>query len=189
MAEEAEHQLVLAGAENYQLDNRLVRPVLSKVFTAGPRRAAVAQLLPITLSYMQGQLAKHIDWVTIGRGNKIVRRGVDKDLVRLLLEKTGDWKEFRSAAGVIMTPTLRPDGSLLVSEGYDPETALILMCPPKIPAVPDAPSRKEGLAAIRRVATLFDEFPFKDEPSRAVAVSDVVTAVVRPSSSVRPPML
>jgi putative DNA primase/helicase len=181
MAEEAEHQLVLAGAKIYQLDSRLVRPVLSRVSTASDRNAEVAQLLPVTLSYMQGQLTKHIDWVTLDKENNIVQRGVDKDLARLLLEKTGDWKEFLPVAGVIMTPTLRPDGSLLISEGYDPKTELILMCPPQIPDVPETPSREQGLAAIGRVATLFDEFGFKDEQSRAVALSDVVTAVVRPS--------
>jgi putative DNA primase/helicase len=53
------------------------------------------------------------------------------------------------------------------------------MCAPEIPAVPETPSREQGSAAIGRVATLFDEFAFKDEPSRAVALSDVVTAVVR----------
>jgi putative DNA primase/helicase len=181
MAEEAEHQLVRAGADIYQLDDRLVRPVLSGVSAANNRKAAVAQLLPVTLSYMQGQLAKYIDWGTLGKQNNIVDRGVDKDLVRLLLEKTGDWKEFRPVAGVIMTPTLRPNGTLLVEQGYDPETELILMRPPEIPSVPETPSRNEGLAAIRRVAGLFDEFAFKDEASRAVALSDVVTAVVRPS--------
>jgi hypothetical protein len=181
MAEEAEHQLVRAGAEIYQLDNTLVRPVLSRVSTASSRQAAVAQLLPITQAYMQGQLAKHLDWVARDKEDNVVGRGVDKDLVRLLLEKTGDWKEFRSVAGVIMTPTLRPDGTLLVDEGYDPKTQLILMCPPEIPPVPETPSREEGLAAFQRVAKLFEEFAFKDEPSRAVALSDVVTAVVRPS--------
>jgi hypothetical protein len=99
----------------------------------------------------------------------------------LLLEKAGDWKEFRPVAGVIMTPTLRPNGTLLVKEGYDPETELILMRPPVIPLVSESPTREEGLAAIRRVAELFEEFAFKDEASRAVALSDVVTAVVRPA--------
>lgn len=180
MAEEAEHQLVRAGAEIYQCDNRLVRPVLSRVPAAG-RTAAVAQLLPVELPYMQGQLAQHIDWLKLDKDGNLIGRGVDKDLVRLLLEKPGDWKEFPPVAGVIMTPTLRPDGSLLLREGYDPQTQLILMCPPAIPSIPETPSREEGLAAIQRVARLFDEFPFTDEASRAVALSDVVTAVVRPS--------
>ena len=51
---------------------------------------------------------------------------------KLILNRFGQWK-FPAVVGLITTPTLRPDGSLLADPGYDPVTRLILAAPPPIP--------------------------------------------------------
>ena len=78
-----------------------------------------------------------------------------------------------------MAPTLRPDGTLLLEEGYDPATGLILMSPPVMPIIPGKPTREEGLAALTLLDGLLEEVAFVDEPSRSVALSELITPTVR----------
>jgi hypothetical protein len=72
MADDAEHHLVRAGAEIYQLDNRLVRPVQGKVSAANNRQAAVAQLLPVTPSYLRSG-GRHRCWFQQLRSSSATR--------------------------------------------------------------------------------------------------------------------
>ena len=68
----------------------------------------------------------------------------------MLLTRYGDWK-FQAIAGVISTPTLRPDGTILSEPGYDPATQLLLIDPPPMPVIPEQPT-KDGCARRAQVA-------------------------------------
>jgi hypothetical protein len=88
--------------------------------------------------------------------------------------------------GVIATPTMRPDVSLLLKQGYDPATRLLLIEPPKMPEIPNQPTRDDALKALALLEDLISESPFDDEPSRAVALSGLITPVVRGAFAVAP---
>jgi hypothetical protein len=70
------------------------------------------------------------------------------------------WERVPVLTGVIHTPLLRPDGSLLAEPGYDEATGLLYLPPPgQDPvAVPERPSRQDAEAAASRVWTLFRDF-------------------------------
>ncbi len=57
------------------------------------------------------------------------------EMTGALLAREGQWR-VPPVAGIITTPTLRPDGSLLTVAGYDPTTGFIS---PWIPASPCRP--------------------------------------------------
>ena len=71
------------------------------------------------------------------------------DAAQVLLKRFGDW-DFPEIAGIITTPTLRPDGTILQAAGYDPATQLLLIDPPAMPDIPDRPPRDDALAALNR---------------------------------------
>ena len=58
-------------------------------------------------------------------------------------------------------------------------TRLILMDPPPMPAIPKYPNRDNALAVLALLDDLLDEFPFADIASRSVALSALITPVVR----------
>ena len=66
-------------------------------------------------------------------------------LVDIILASRGDWA-FPVVRGVLTTPTLRPDGSLLTEPGYDPVQPLLSRFPSNLvlPEIPDAPTRAEA---------------------------------------------
>jgi putative DNA primase/helicase len=92
-------------------------------------------------------------------------------------------------AGVISTPTMRPDGSLLTKLGYDEETRLLLIEPPEMPDIPDAPTRDDALKAVQQIEDLLTEFPFIDETAKAVALAAIITPIVRGAFLVSPMFL
>jgi phage gp37-like protein len=101
------------------------------------------------------------------------------------LARVGEWG-FPVVAGIITTPTMRPDGSLLTQPGYDAATRLLLVEPSPMPAIPDAPTREDALVALDRLEGLLAEFPLVDDVARAVALSALITPVVRGAFPVAP---
>ena len=83
--------------------------------------------------------------------------------------------------GVITCPTIRPDGSLLRSPGYDRATGLYATFDPALfPAPPERLAQSDAQEAYQFLAeTVFEEFPFATETDRATAVAALITGVLR----------
>ena len=88
--------------------------------------------------------------------------------------------------GVITTPTLRPDGSLLHKGGYDTTTQLYHLPSLELPDLPDRPSREQALAALALLTDLLAEFSFVGRLDRAVALAGILTVLVRGSLQTAP---
>jgi putative DNA primase/helicase len=80
--------------------------------------------------------------------------------------------------GVINAPTLRRDGSLLCEEGYDAKTGLLLLNAPPV-SIKMKPTRADAEAAIETLRGLISETPFVDAAGRAVALSLILTIILR----------
>jgi hypothetical protein len=112
--------------------------------------------------------------------------------VRVILASERRWR-FPHVSGVITTPTLRPDGSLLADPGYDPETELYLSPGFQIPPIPEHPTKDQALAALRLLIDLLSEFSFKriggeheKRLNRSVALSGLLTPLIRGSLPTAP---
>lgn len=89
--------------------------------------------------------------------------------------------------GIINCPTLRADGSILDLPGYDAQTGL-LFDPQEVrfSALPRDPDRDMALRALAYLKDLISTFPFVAEGDRAVALSAILTALVRRSLPTAP---
>ena len=83
-------------------------------------------------------------------------------------------------------PTLRHDGTILSQPGYDPATGLLLVCKPVLPPMPEQPTRDDAVAALDLLLGLLDEYPFVSDVDRSVALSALITPVVRGAMMVAP---
>jgi hypothetical protein len=86
-----------------------------------------------------------------------------------------------SLTGIIETPILRPDGSLLETPGYDPTTQLLYRPPPgfTVPELPAAPSRQDLATALTLLEEPLEGFPFVDAASRANTLALLLTPILR----------
>jgi putative DNA primase/helicase len=107
-------------------------------------------------------------------------------VVEMILGMAERWK-FPSLAGVVRTPTLRPDMSLLDQSGYDAATGLFAdFGNLKLPRIAEQPTRREAETAVALLLRAYSGFPFVDPRDRAAAVAAMVTAVIRAALDVAP---
>jgi hypothetical protein len=181
-----ERAIIAEGMSVYGRGQSLVRPIVEDVEASDGRRTKVAQLVRIEANYMRDLLCRCADWVKFNvRKNENVPTDPPFDVAQVILHRYGEW-QFPSVAGVMTTPTMRPDGSLLLTEGYDSATRLILMHPPEMPPIPESPTYEDGCRTLALLDGLLKEFPFADAASRSVALSALITPVVRGAFAVTP---
>lgn len=173
--------LVKTGVQIYSRAGSLCRPVIDEVPAAKGRMTTVARMSPLTTVSLADMTARAMrvhkydaraeDWIDI---NPPV------EMTATLLSREGRWK-VPAVAGIITTPTLRPDGSILNRPGYDPATRLYLALDPgfEMPTLMARPDRKEALAALAFIKELLAGFPFVSDADMAVALSGILTALVR----------
>ncbi|MBE7186049.1 MAG: hypothetical protein INR68_16755 [Methylobacterium mesophilicum] len=186
IATAAEEALIAADAPFFVRGEQLVRPVTDELPASHGRRTKVARLSQVGVATMIDRLSRCAIWLKWdARSKKHVPADPTPKVAEIMLARDGEWT-FRKLAGVITTPTLRPDGTILSQPGYDEATQLLLLDPPAMPDIPPRPSRKHAEAALRCLDGLLEEFPFVDDASRSVALSALITPVVRGAVSVTP---
>ena len=127
-ATDAEANLIEAEVPIYRQASRLVHPVTEEVPAADGRKTRSAALHEVSEPYLRDLLCRHMGWQKWDVRKKEDEIGerwreVDppNDVVKTMLARAGEWKFF-ATIGIISTPTMRPDGSLLTDEGYDEAT-------------------------------------------------------------------
>jgi hypothetical protein len=171
--------LIAAGVPFYAHAEEIKRPVVDEVEATKGRKAKVARFASVTTDAMRDWLSRIARWERFNERKKdYTPTDPPRDVAATILSRSGEW-QFLRAVGVITTPTLRPDGTILSIPGYDPVTRMVLTNPPVMPAIPEEPTRDMAIAALQLLNNLLEEFPFTDEPGRAVALSELITPVVR----------
>ena len=86
---------------------------------------------------------------------------------------------FPLLEGIVCSPTLRPDGSMLDQPGYDASTGLYLdLNGTTFPPVPDAPTFDEARSALGRLAEVFQDFLFAVRDPRQTTTNPYFSAVL-----------
>jgi putative DNA primase/helicase len=187
-ADEAEQALIEAGFPIFVRAGALVSPISEEVPAAKNRKTIIVRLRRLSVDAIIDSLSQCADFQRFGeRSKKWVSIDPPERVARIVLAREGAGK-FPQVAGVTTTPTLRPDGSVLADPGYDPSTRLYLALDPrsKLPKMADAPSRADAVDAVKMLCELISGFPFVSRVDRAVALSGLMTAVLRGALSVAP---
>ena len=188
IATAGETALLMSGSPVFQRGKALVRPVVTEVPAAHGRTTLAAGLDAITLHGMIDLLAQTAEWQSFDkRSGEWVDADPPAQVALVMLSRTGQWT-FPRIAGVITTPTLRPDGTLLRMSGYDPATRLFHYEDTSLDlsTLSANPSRADAECALDLLNGLLREFPFVGPVDRAVALSGMITPVVRGAISVAP---
>jgi hypothetical protein len=122
---------------------------------------------------------------------KTVPKNASAELCARMLEDDTRWRH-PYLFGTIEAPTLRRDGTVLDSPGYDKKTGLFFDPGETVfPKVPPRLTRDDGLTAIKRIEELLCDFPFQDAPgyegvSLSVALGAILTGPVRRTLDIAP---
>jgi putative DNA primase/helicase len=185
IVDEAEAALIAAGGfDIYQRDAVMVRPVMHRLPAAtqhGIKRTTAAwRLMAVKSLYLIEMLGRVARFQSYDRKRK---DWVDKDCPHVigetLLAREGAWN-VPVLLGVVHTPQLRADGSLLTASGYDPQTQLLFKPDGEhYPNIPDRPGKDDAQKALDVVKQSIATFPFNGEADRSVALSLLLTGVCR----------
>ncbi len=190
---ETENALLASGLPIFSRAGSLVEPVAETMLAAGGRKTVVARLRTFCPDSLLGPIAESAAFQRYDRKrNAWTEIDPPLQLVRMILVGERRWP-FPRVNGIITTPTLRSDGSLLADPGYDPESQLYLLSGFQLSSIPERPSKQEARAALKILTDLCAEFSFKaatgeaeKELNRSIALSGLLTAQVRGSLPTAP---
>jgi putative DNA primase/helicase len=178
--------LMAAGVAFYQRDRALVRVCDVKARATTGEIILVPGIAAVTPAILDRALGQVANWQRFDqKKQELLRIDPPRLVVSQILDMVGEWP-FLPLAGVIGCPTLRPDGSLLDEEGYDLATGLVLRSAVEMPPLADDPTREDAEAAAALLAELLAEFPFADDAGLSVALSMLLTPVLRGCMPVAP---
>jgi putative DNA primase/helicase len=190
ITDEAEAALIAAAnvAPIMARAGRLVQPIIDRLPATRGRMTDVVLLKPLTsanIVYLLNKYAADFERYD-GREKTWVKADPPPAVATQLLEK-GHWK-FPKVAGVITTPTLRPDGTILNQPGYDPATQLWFAPDSSLlmPELTENPTREQAEQAMQRLEDLLTGFPFADALDRSVALAAALTPILRGAFDVAP---
>ncbi len=88
---------------------------------------------------------------------------------------------LRILRGVVHSPMVRADGSILAGPGYDQATRLLHLPQPglHVPPIPECPTEIDTVTAVALVGEMLADFPFCTESDRANYVGLALTPLLR----------
>jgi hypothetical protein len=138
--------------------------------------APVIRVCPAsTLRYCLAQAAT---WFA-ERGKRLEQSMPQPWVVDTLLD-LGNWPHLPVLTGIITAPTLRPDGTVLATPGYDQATGLYYAPGETVfPAIPERPTREDIDEAFEILEEPFQDFPFKEAHHKSAAFAALFTTLLR----------
>ncbi|MDI1444221.1 hypothetical protein [Polyangium sp. 6x1] len=91
------------------------------------------------------------------------------------------WNGIRDFAGIVETPTMRPDGSIIDTPGHDARTGFVYIPAADYAPIPERPSRDDARAALAELQDYFCDFPFARPEHLSVVLAAAMSIIVRPA--------
>lgn len=151
---------------------------LARVKTTDEGRIVIESL---ALDALRGVMERSASFVRPGKGDDYRAEVPPMDIVRDI-QSLPEWPGIPALVGIVTSPRIRPDGTVLSRPGYDPATRLFLTPTGETIEVPAAPT---GEDARRAAAAIMDgplsDFPFVSDVDRANAIGFALSIVARPA--------
>lgn len=140
-----------------------------------------ARIVPLGQAGVRDRLTLAADWVTLKE-----KQGDLEELpahppawAAPAIEARKTWPRMRYLEGMVESPVLRPDGSILDRRGYDDATGLLCLPNGQYPPIAAAPTREAATAAAAELLDVVSDFPFKTDAHRSAWVAGVLTPLAR----------
>lgn len=185
--DEAEVALLGSGFGFYQRGSIVVRPAMVPVAISGGKQIDAPRLVHVKAHHMAEAFTKAAHWERFDmRAGDWISTDCSQRLAETYLAREGQWR-LPVLTGIINAPTLRDDGSILDQPGYDAQTGL-LFDPQgeRFPLLPREPDRATALRALGFLRDLIASFPFVTPADQSVALSAILTTLIRRSLPTAP---
>jgi putative DNA primase/helicase len=176
LATESEDTLIASEMPVFQRGGQLVRPLAWQVAASDERQTLAVGLKPIGVTALVDLLNQAAEFVK-GKNNRLV--DPPAKVAATILSRSGLWK-VPSILGMITAPTLRRDGSVICQPGFDPKSRLFYVPDPTLNVtIIEHPTKEDAAAALTLLDELIVGFKFVGKVDKAVALSGMISPVVR----------
>ena len=93
----------------------------------------------------------------------------------------GEWGGVRPLVSVATSPSLKPDGTVLQSPGYDADTATLYWPSDSYAAVADRPTLDDAHGALGAIREIVCDFPFAKPEHESAWIAGLLTMFARPA--------
>jgi hypothetical protein len=171
-----------ADSAIFQRGNVLVHVIHGKKKDKGierdPHMPLIAAVPPAILSERLTAVAKFVGYPTGGKSKKLVRKHPPERCISAVLNR-GYWPGVRHLEGVVDSPVLGPDGSILVTPGYDELTGLVFEPSAPFLPIPTTVTLEDAEAARSELLHVICDFPFAEEVHKAAWLASLLTPLAR----------
>ena len=182
-------EALAADEELYQQANRLIHVIRHD--GSGEAFAADTPIIEACpLSYLITRASLHAVFMRPTKRGSATQTEPPVARVRGVLESGaarertggGHYKGIRRLdGGVIESPSLRPDGTVIQEPGYDEATRCLYAPNASFPHVPDAPSHSDAVRGYALLREVFQDFPYVAESHLSAVVAAPMTLLARPA--------
>jgi hypothetical protein len=169
--------------DTYQRDGQLVRVVRVAEAEAEKEKmsAGTPQIRAFGLAVLKVKLTHVVSFQKYSLTSEAWVDTTPPDDVTAAVKDWGEYPGVQPVTGIIETPSMRPDGSLITEPGYDAATGYIYAPQHEFPPIADHLTHDDARRALTELLEPYVDFPFKDEASRHVPVAALLTLVCRPA--------
>lgn len=186
------HQIINSAIEAlrsdedlYQRDGSLVHVTRADPDTDSDDKmfftAGTPQIRRMASATLRERLTRVARWERFDGRSKTWQRTIPTDPIVNAVLNRGEWAGIRPIIGIIETPALRPDGSIISTPGYDAATGFLYLPNAEFPPVTEAPTREDAQHALAELAECFCDFPYKSEEHRSTVIAAILTLIARPA--------
>ncbi|MEL7540706.1 MAG: bifunctional DNA primase/polymerase, partial [Pseudomonadota bacterium] len=153
------------------------------------RKAGSLVLSPVVRHWLRYQMARVANWGRYDAKGNPIPADPAMDYANAIIDRA-DETPFPPLRAIIQAPTIDRNGEVLTAPGYDRQSQLFLDIEPgSFPQIPERPTRADALAGLETLKKPIAKFPFPDKAALAVALSAMLTSVVRASLPTAPMIL
>ena len=176
----AEQALLDSSIEVFQRGGVLVRPIRAPITDSLKGRKENLRLITICEDWLNETFTRVALFQKVkGETGELTTINCPSAIVKAYLARAGEWR-VPILKGLVHGPTMRGDGTIIATPGYDPKSNLYAdFDTAAFPPLPETSDRGEAMKALASLKELFSTFPFVSDADRSVAIATILTGVVR----------
>ncbi|MDX0524938.1 hypothetical protein [Sinorhizobium medicae] len=177
----AEGAIADAKLPVYDRGGILVHPVEMDMKDEHNNTIKSVALQPITVPLMRQFMETAARFVVYNATTKkTCPRDPPAETAKLILARRGFWS-FPRIVGVMTAQSIDRNGNIIDQEGVHRPSQMLFHGLPKLPPMPEHPTREDALASLEILKDLLTEFPFSDpEGKQGVSLSVALAALISP---------
>ena len=104
------------------------------------------------------------------------------DVLKIFLES----RSLPEVEALVATPIIDREGNIITGKGYNEKLKVFFTCDLSDLKLPDKPNKEDALEALSKLSQFLKPFPFATKQDHDVAISALMTSILRPSMELAP---